>query len=60
MFTGIRASLSKIRARRCIGHQSYRNSLAIFTLSAYSSLTIGHSYLMVSLIAMLTIQIHRR
>lgn len=49
-----------IRARWRIGDQSYRNSLAIFTLSAYSVLTIGHSYLMGSLIAMLTLQMHRR
>jgi hypothetical protein len=59
MFTGARASLSKIRARWRIGHQLYRNSLAIFTLSAYADLIIGHSYL-VSPIAMLTVQMHRR
>lgn len=60
MVTGIRASLSKIRARWRIGDQSYRNSLAIITLSAYSVLTVGHSYLMGSPIAMLTSQMHRR
>jgi hypothetical protein len=60
MFTGIRASLSKIRARWRVGDQSYRNSLAIFTLSAYSILTIGHSHLMVSPVAMPPIQMHRR
>ena len=60
MFTGIRASLSKIRARWRISHQLHRNSLAIFTLSAYAGLIIGHSYRMVCLIAMLTIQMHRR
>lgn len=60
MFTGIRASLSKILARWRIGHQSYRNSLAIFILSAYSVLIIGHSYLMGFPIAMLTSQMHRR
>ena len=60
MFTGARASLSKIRARWRIGDQSYRNSLAIITLSAYSVLTVGHSYLMGSPIAMLTSQMHRR